>query len=136
MRQLRLAAAEDSCKGRALAKVLIVEDDEGFRYAAEKALEAAGFEVVAVAGSMEALDVIDAWRPDLALIDIQLAPGEPHGLALGRMIGQRLPKTPIIYTTGFLDLLRRDEVEGGKVLAKPVALDTLVEAVSSMLALS
>ena len=54
-------------------KVLIVDDHAGFRASARRMLEAAGFEVVAEAGTgADALLAADAWKPELILLDVHL----------------------------------------------------------------
>jgi DNA-binding NarL/FixJ family response regulator len=54
-------------------RVLIVDDNDAFRAAARQLLERAGFAVVAEAGSGAAgVDEARAWRPDVAIVDVQL----------------------------------------------------------------
>jgi DNA-binding NarL/FixJ family response regulator len=55
------------------ATVLIVDDHDSFRRAAGRLLEASGFRVVGGVGTPEeALHAIEALRPDVVLLDIQL----------------------------------------------------------------
>ena len=53
-------------------RVLIVEDDEVFRRPLQRALEAAGYEVVAVPSGEDALAVLDRSAVDLLLTDHRL----------------------------------------------------------------
>lgn len=74
-------------------RVLIVDDDDGVRTSVTWALEADGFEVVAVDNGLAALDALQSDRPALAVLDLSL-PG-----------------------LGGLDILRRvraDEARGGR----------------------
>ena len=115
------------------ATILLVDDDDDFRYATECVLRAAGFVVIAVAGFAPALQQLDREdHIDLLLTDIQM-PGGIHGLALGRMALMRQPKLKIIYLTGFTfgDAIRE---ASGPILAKPVPSDRLLAAVAQQLA--
>jgi DNA-binding NarL/FixJ family response regulator len=54
-------------------RLLIVDDHEDFRTSARTLLELEGFEVVGVAGDgPTALAAVEALRPDIVLLDIQL----------------------------------------------------------------
>src|SRR3954447_10529334 len=55
-------------------RVLIVDDNAPFRAAARQLLERSGFDVVAEAGTgAEGIQEAKAHRPDLAIVDVQLA---------------------------------------------------------------
>jgi len=52
--------------------VLVVDDDDGVRTAVTWALEADGFEVLAVGNGLAAMDAIEAAAPVLAVLDLSL----------------------------------------------------------------
>jgi DNA-binding NtrC family response regulator len=54
------------------SRILIVDDNEVFRLPLQRALEAAGFEVIAVPSAEDALDVLDGKTVDLLLTDHRL----------------------------------------------------------------
>jgi CheY-like chemotaxis protein len=112
-------------------KIVLVEDDEAFAYAAQKALREAGYTVFAASGSMAGMDLVDAEKPDLLLIDVRLPQGEPHGLALARIARYRYPRLPVMYVTAYPDLIEGDGEALGRVLRKPVDLDLLVREVAA-----
>jgi CheY-like chemotaxis protein len=68
--------------------VLLVEWDENYRREAVVALERDGYRVIACNTSMEALDIAarEGDRIDILLCRVLMPPGNPHGLALSRMI--------------------------------------------------
>jgi CheY-like chemotaxis protein len=68
--------------------VLLVEWDEDYRREAVEALERDGYRVIACNTSMEALDIAarEGERIDILLSRILMPPGNPHGLALSRMV--------------------------------------------------
>jgi CheY-like chemotaxis protein len=113
--------------------ILIVEDDAAFAYAASRHLENAGYRTIVVGSSMAAFEKLDGGRVDLVITDVRLLDGEPHGLALGRMIGTRRPKIPVILVTAYPDILEGEALPG-PVLRKPVDLSTLSQAVRTSLA--
>jgi DNA-binding response OmpR family regulator len=98
--------------------ILLVEDDDAYRYAVARYLEQAGFSVAPVADSFEALRLIEDKTPvDLLLTDIGIRP--VHGFALARMLKCRRPGVKVLYFTGRTDLPENEITSAyGKVLAK------------------
>jgi DNA-binding response OmpR family regulator len=78
-------------------RVLIVED-EGFIAIDVKSLIAQGFEVCGVASSeAEALELAARLRPEMAIVDISLSPGD------GRVVAKALCSTyatAVLFATG------------------------------------
>jgi|SRR6185295_14281726 len=113
--------------------ILIVEDDAAFAYAAWRHLEANGYRVVTVNSSMAALKKLDTESVDIVVTDIRLGKGEPHGLALARMIKNKSPNLPVILVTAYPDLVKTESDLPGQIFFKPVELSTLRNAVESAL---
>ena len=84
-----------------LLRVLIVEDDPLIALDSEQCLVAAGFEVCGVASSQEdALRLAEILRPELAIVDISLSPGD------GRVVAKALCTTydtAVLFATGQCD---------------------------------
>jgi len=78
-------------------RLLIVDDDADLLKLLSMRLEAAGYEVTAVASAEAALAQLDVQRPALVLSDVQL-PGM-DGLALFNVIRERHPALPVILLT-------------------------------------
>ena len=114
--------------------VLLVEDDEAFRYAVSRYLRAKGYTVIDVAGSMAALNAIDKGGIDLVVADIGLSSKEPHGVALGRMIHNGHPTMRILFVTGMMDIEKLESSLPGEILFKPVELAVLSAKVDELLA--
>jgi DNA-binding NtrC family response regulator len=117
-------------QGSLMRTVLLVEDDEGYAYAAAKTLTAAGFTVTMAPDYRDALRVLEgADAPRLLLVDIRLP--TVHGFALGRMARQRRPGIKVIYITSYRDL-PQDELDTalGKILYKPIEPETLIAEVA------
>lgn len=113
------------------ATILLVEDEEGFRYAAARALEGAGFAVAAAPDFRAALELLDGDRPiDLLVTDIVM-PERVHGFALARMARMRRTGLKVLYLTAY-DVPTVEAV--GKVLRKPITDQQLVDEVRAALA--
>lgn len=67
-----------------MAKILVVDDDEGTLAWMAVALQSAGHEVRTAAGGRAALAIAHAWTPDLVLTDIFMP--EIDGFAFGRLL--------------------------------------------------
>jgi CheY-like chemotaxis protein len=128
-----LSISEDQALDRAAGAggkhILLVDDDDGYRYAAQRALEAAGFEVAAVSGFNDALQRLDSLEPiDLLVIDIVM---KVNGFALARMARYRRPSLKTLYMTAF-DVPSEEAV--GRLIRKPTAMDELVREVEAAIA--
>jgi DNA-binding NtrC family response regulator len=80
-------------------RVLVVDDNEVFRRPLQRALEAAGFEVVAVSSAEDALEVLHASTVDVLLTDHRL-PGM-DGVQLITRIKATHPALAIIVMTAY-----------------------------------
>lgn len=114
-----------------MTRILVVEDEDACRYATKKALADAGYDVVAAAGYLRALELICADDPiDLLLTDI-VHPNGVNGFALARMARTRRANIKIMYMTAY-DMPQDEAL--GKVLRKPIMGDALVSEVREALA--
>lgn len=115
-----------------LTRVLVVDDDEGIRNFAARALTRGGYEVLTARDGPDAMRLVDSQpRFDLYVIDVMM-PGM-RGDELARRLHDRDPETKVLYFTGYADqffalrpMLRKNET----VLVKPVTLKAFLDAVS------
>ena len=71
-------------------RCLIVDDSEEFLASARRLLESQGLEIVATAmNGSDALELVSALSPDVALVDVELGPED--GIELARRLEQRVP---------------------------------------------
>jgi CheY-like chemotaxis protein len=88
-----------SAQGRlALAKILIVDDDNAVQATIKLLLERAGHSVVGAGDGREGLAILAAGDFDLLFLDIFM-PGM-DGLETMRLIHQQQPRVPIIVISG------------------------------------
>ncbi len=82
--------------------VLVVEDEPIIADDIATSLEGFGYAVHGIAASVdEAVTVLGAGLPDMALVDINLE-GEKTGVELGYLLHNRF-KTPFMYITSYFD---------------------------------
>lgn len=115
--------------GRAV--VLVLEDDDICRDMARNVLCAAGFDVVCASSFNEAVDrVEDQAKIDVALIDVKMPAGSPHGVSFARMAQTRRPSMKVIFMSAHWsdDLRLIDEDE--PFLCKPFTPHELLDLVA------
>jgi DNA-binding response OmpR family regulator len=98
--------------------VLFVDDDASFAAVGGLFLETQGMRPIVVTSSMAALDAIDSNAIDVLVTDVQLLKGEPHGLALARMVRLKKPGVPVILMAVSPELLDGERLPG-PLLIKP-----------------
>jgi DNA-binding NtrC family response regulator len=112
--------------------MLLVDDDEVFRTLAEAHFSRAGFDIVATADALAALDAVDKMATlDCLVSDIWLPTGTPHGVALANMVTMRFPRVVRVFVSG--DPKARDHVGTASIFTKPVDFAALVEALREQL---
>jgi len=111
--------------------ILLVDDEEDFRYMAEKALRNAGYDVKVAGDYQKALDIlVGPEHLDLMVTDIVMPKGI-NGFALARMARMRRLDLKLLYVTSY-DVPTNEAV--AKILRKPVSDTELVQEVSQVLA--
>jgi len=85
-----------------MTRVLIVDDQPGFRHHLRALLQIAGFEIVAEAGDIpEAENQVRATAPDLAIVDVML-PGI-NGIEGTARLKAIAPQLRVILVSAFTD---------------------------------
>jgi two-component system cell cycle response regulator CpdR len=107
-------------------RILLAEDEDAMRTYLARALENAGYSVVAVDRGTEALPLLEAEHFDLLLSDIVMP--EMDGIELAQRCNEVSPATKVMFITGFaaVTLKASREQPRAKVLSKPFHLKDLV----------
>jgi DNA-binding NtrC family response regulator len=116
------------CRGRAMAAILIVEDETQVRVLSESFLQNQGHETCSAANIEEALALLAAGREiDLLFTDIGLQGDVQAGLTLAQRATERHPQLKVLYTTGLAvtDGMKAMFVENAAMLPKPYTVDQL-----------
>jgi CheY-like chemotaxis protein len=114
-----------------MAKVLVVDDEAGYRASLKFFLTQAGNEVVAVATALDAANQSTDFRPDVLVAD-WLIGDRSTGADLARVLRKRFPNLHIIFITGLGASMVRQQIEDLNVfrlLEKPFEPRQLVDAV-------
>src|SRR5881227_2974285 len=117
-----------------MARILLVEDDDGIRVPLTEVLTSEGHQVEALAGGHEAIAAGVDGEHDLLLLDIGL-PGA-DGLAVCRRVRRERPGVPIIFLTardGELDAVTGLDAGADDYVTKPFRLAELLARVRAQL---
>ena len=118
-----------------MTKILLAEDDNDMRRFLAKALDNAGYQVVAYDNGASAYDRLREEPFTLLLTDIVMP--EMDGIELARRATEIDPDMKVMFITGFAAVALNpdsDAPKDAKVLSKPFHLRELVTEVEKMLA--
>jgi two-component system OmpR family response regulator len=118
----------------AATRALLIEDDLSVREAVAIAFEGLGFLVRAEPTGESMAQTVDEFRPDVAIIDIQL-PAGPDGFQLARQVIAQAG-VPVVFLTaadGLDDRLAGFEAGGDDYVVKPFAMAELLARVRAVL---
>jgi DNA-binding NarL/FixJ family response regulator len=89
---------------RAPVRVALADDNVLLREGVARLLERAGFEITGQAGDAAGLiDLVQARRPDLVVVDIRMPPGHStEGLGAAKTIREEFPETGIMVLSAFV----------------------------------
>jgi two-component system cell cycle response regulator CpdR len=109
-----------------MIRILLAEDEVAMRSYLARALENAGYEVVAVESGIKALPFLENEDFDLLLSDIVMP--ELDGIELAQRCAEISPRTKVMFITGFaaVTLKASRDAPQAKVLSKPFHLRDLV----------
>lgn len=116
--------------------VLVVDDDSGVRAVFARALEGAGFAVLAADDGMQALEFLEGEGTGIDLVLTDICMPRLGGLELGREIAARQFPIPVLYMSADPP----EPLRGGsgpvsvRCLPKPFSIALLVTTVAQLLA--
>jgi len=115
-------------------RILLAEDDDSMRGFLVRALEKAGYDVIAYANGEEAFDRLKTDPFTLLLTDIVMP--KMDGIELARRASELDPELKIMFITGFAAVVLNSDAAAPKdarVLSKPFHLKDLVREVDRLL---
>lgn len=113
-----------------MARVLVIDDEEGMCWALEKALEEEGHQVFTATCGLAGLAVFKAQEIDLVLCDIKMP--DISGLEVLEQIRKKKPDVPVVIMTGYSSLpIALEAIKKGadSYLTKPFHISHLKELV-------
>jgi two-component system OmpR family response regulator len=115
------------------SKILIVDDDAKISSLMGLILKRNGYEVREENRSFAALKTAREFRPDLALLDVDM-PGKDGGMVAAELAADRdLAKTPVVFVTSLVGKNEAGMHGGARFISKPVDVAILLATVKEML---
>jgi len=117
--------------------VLLVEDEDGVRRVARRALELNGFRVIDAADGARAVELVRA-TPSIGLLVTDVMMPGMLGPEVADAVHEIVPGLPVLYMSGHAEEVARAGLIDPSIpfLAKPFSPDRLVEKVREVLAVS
>jgi two-component system cell cycle sensor histidine kinase/response regulator CckA len=110
-------------------QILLVDDEDGLRRIAKRALTGAGFSVITAADGQEALELYAKHAADIRLIITDITMPRLDGVGLHRRLREQGVRVPVLFTSGYAaqDLIA-SEAPGliSDILEKPWGIAELV----------
>lgn len=107
--------------------ILLVESDDRLRQTISLQLKLSGFAIREARSGMEALGILDRWRPDLVILDVVL-PGIDGRAVVAEIAGHPATRSlPVMVITAAETEV--DGVHAACVMRKPLVMERLVSAV-------
>jgi PAS domain S-box-containing protein len=116
--------------------ILNVDDNDGARYAKNRILQGAGFEVVEATNGTDALEMVKRLSPALVLLDVKLP--DINGIEVCRRIKANPDSSMVLVLqtsaalTGRADKIRGLEGGADNYLAAPIEADELIANVNAL----
>lgn len=123
-------------------KILLVDDDVDYIFQLTIALQDMGFDVTTASTQKEAEDIIEKFKPDLAILDLMME-NQDTGFILCHIIKNKYPGVPIIIAsavtaeTGLLFDVDSEEnrqwIKADLFLDKGIRMDQLHKEINKLL---
>ncbi len=117
-----------------MARILIVDDDEGLLHLVGEYLESVGLEHDQAVSAEQARNRLKRFGYDMVVSDFNM-PGE-SGLDLLRYVSSMYPQTPFVLMTGYYDLrIKRESIRMGvrAYIQKPFYLNQLAQTIINLM---
>jgi len=117
------------------ASILLVEDEDGVRVMTAHILRRAGYRVLSAASPREAIALFASYADDVDLLLTDVVMPEMHGPALAEQLLARRPDLPVLFVSGYSDMMPSRPASAARVafLPKPFASGDLVSSVAALL---
>ena len=122
--------------------ILIVDDDEDYRFQQRVQLKAIGFDVIEADSKAAGLELIKTTKPDLAIVDLMMEELDA-GFTFCYQFKKRYPNVPAILVTGVTRETgmefhastneERSWIKADALLAKPIRFDQLQREIERLL---
>jgi CheY-like chemotaxis protein len=117
-----------------MAKILVIDDEQGIRDLLDTLLRRKGYDVVVAESGQKGLDLFRQEHPDIIVLDLKMP--EMDGLTVLRQIRGLDPRIPVIILTGAGTLEEEQQVRAMGVteyVEKEFSLHLLGDALKRLL---
>lgn len=117
---------------KAMARILVVEDEKTQRLMIMTTLKAHGFETIGAENGAEGIELARLHAPDLILSDIHMEQGDGYSMLSAIRNDQATATIPVIFITGMADMqvMRRSmQLGADDFIPKPFSQDELLAAI-------
>lgn len=120
-----------------MAKVLLIDDDEGVRTSVSRILASAGHETVAAVNGLDGIDALIRARFDVVITDLLMPIQE--GIETIQRVRELDPRIPIIAISGEFGRDNFSALDDARMIGadlaveKPFEVETLLDAVAQVL---
>ncbi len=115
----------------ASAKILVIDDEHSVRWAFEKALQKAGYQVALAENGIKGLNLYKTFQPDIVLVDIRMP--EMDGLKVLEHIREIDSEAQVIVMTAYTDMettISAMKLGAYDFLSKPFNIDDCLFLIS------
>lgn len=116
-----------------MARILVIDDDDGIRLVMQKLFENGGHEVIAACDGQEGIDLYREQPIELVITDYQMP--RKNGLEVLEELRAKKPDVRVLIMTSYAgDLLKETSiVDEDQIIEKPFTLACLLGAVEELL---
>ncbi len=117
-----------------MAKVLVIDDEQGIRHLLDTLLSRKGYDIVLADNGRKGLELFRRERPDVVVLDLKMP--EMDGVAVLQQIRRLTPDQPVIILTGAATPEREQQVRALGVtefVEKEFSLHRLGDALKRLL---
>jgi two-component system, cell cycle sensor histidine kinase and response regulator CckA len=123
--------ADIGSRRTSVQRIVLVEDEMAVAAGIVYLLESEGLSVRAVHTGEEALPVIEAFKPDVVILDMSLP--DMHGTQVYQQIAEHYPSLPVILSSGHEDVSAMNfNRDGVAFLRKPYDFETLMATIEKI----
>jgi two-component system nitrogen regulation response regulator NtrX len=108
-------------------RILVVDDEQGVRAALTQLLEYEGYETRTASNGAEALELAEAWRPQLVFLDVKMAGMD--GLETLKRLRERDPSQVVVMISGHATIqnaVEATQLGAYDILEKPLDTDRIL----------
>jgi CheY-like chemotaxis protein len=111
--------------------VMVVDDDDEIRDALGSLLELEGYEVMSASNGREALELLEAKKPDVILLDLMMPVMDGWTFRASQKSDPRFADVPVVVLTA-AGVQAANRVDANHVLQKPLSFDRITRAIEDV----